>query len=250
MSNLTYIYTLEYPEGNIRYVGKSDNPKKRFKRHLEEGFKNTLTHKKAWLNGLLTKGEKPILNIIDEVSKSDWVLSEQYWISQFRSWGFSLVNSTIGGDGNVCTCLEIKDKMRNTLLERYDSGDIVVWNKGLVGVSCGWEKGKNRTEENKQQISKTKKEYYKENDPWNKGLKGFQEAWNKGGTWSDEIKEKFSKAHKGKKLSEKHKQSLKDAYKIKLEYVCPWCNKSSKNNRFLGWHFDNCKFKKDVEVKS
>lgn len=244
--NTTFIYTLEYPEGNIRYVGKADNPEYRFKSHIQEGLKDTFTHKKAWLNGLLTKGEEPILNIIDEVPKNNWEIFEQYWISQFKTWGFDLVNSTIGGDGYVCSCPEIKEKMRNTLLERYNSGDIVVWNKGLVGISCGWEKGKTRTEENKQRISKTKKEYYKENDPWNKGLTGVQEAWNKGKTWSDEVKEKFSKAHKGKTFSEEHIQSLKDAYKIKPEYICPWCKRSSKNNRFLGFHFDKCKLKPQV----
>ena len=243
MDKTTFIYTLEFPKGNIRYVGKSDNPKRRYKTHILESESCTLTHKKAWINSLLKENKKPILSIIDEVNFDDWSIMEQYWVSQFKTWGFDLVNSTIGGDGFVNSDLEVREKIRNTLKEKYKSGEIEVWNKGKSGISTGWTKGRKRSEENKKQISQTKKEYYKENDPWNKGLVGVQEAWNKGKSWGEESKQKMRESHKGKKLSEEHKKSLKEAYKNKKEIECPYCHKKSRNNNFKRFHFDNCKFK-------
>lgn len=42
---------------------------------------------------------RPELIIIDEVPKSEWVYWEKFYISLFKTWGFSLVNYTDGGDG-------------------------------------------------------------------------------------------------------------------------------------------------------
>ena len=63
MKKMAYIYTLEHPEGNIRYVGQSIDPVDRFKHHLNEARHNICKDKSNWLKSLLEKGEKPILNI-------------------------------------------------------------------------------------------------------------------------------------------------------------------------------------------
>jgi hypothetical protein len=47
---------------------------------------------------LKQKNLKPIFEIIDEVT-SDWKFWERYWIQQFKTWGFSLTNATLGGEG-------------------------------------------------------------------------------------------------------------------------------------------------------
>lgn len=39
--------------------------------------------------------------ILDEVRHSEWKFWEQYWISQFTTWGYALKNMTPGGDGNT-----------------------------------------------------------------------------------------------------------------------------------------------------
>lgn len=97
--NTTFIYALLDPiSKNIRYIGKSNNPIKRFKEHINKS-KLTVTHKNNWILKLSKNNLKPILCIIDEVSIKEWVFWETYWISQCKTWGFNLVNTTEGGDG-------------------------------------------------------------------------------------------------------------------------------------------------------
>lgn len=94
-----YIYSLEDPEtGEIRYVGKANNIKSRFYGHLnEKGGKNT--HKKNWINFLKSKGLKPVIKVLDEVSINEWKFWEKWWYQVLKSWGLNLTNTTVGGDG-------------------------------------------------------------------------------------------------------------------------------------------------------
>ncbi len=95
----TYIYTLTDPETNeVRYVGKTNNINQRYRAHLNKTRKHQI-HKANWIKKLKQKKLKPIINIVDEVSIKEWIFWEQYWISQFKTWGFNLVNYTLGGDG-------------------------------------------------------------------------------------------------------------------------------------------------------
>lgn len=95
----TNIYILLDPETQqVRYVGKANNVSQRFKAHLNKARKHQ-KHKSNWINSLKRKGLKPIIEVIDVVSIEDWIFWETYWISQFKSWGFKLLNYTLGGDG-------------------------------------------------------------------------------------------------------------------------------------------------------
>lgn len=97
----TYIYTLEHPEtGEIRYVGKTTNPKRRSYQHFNIKICKKLGNKHLgnWLLSILNKGLIPIMTVIDECTDS-WIDSEQYWIEQFKQWGFNLLNVTKGGEG-------------------------------------------------------------------------------------------------------------------------------------------------------
>lgn len=163
----TYIYTISYPAGNVRYVGKSSNPKKRFKRHLRDARKYTTSHKLAWLNSLLNQGIDPIFEIIDRVPVGKWQEKEQYYIRKYKRLGFDLTNGTIGGDGNQDPSQEVRDKISASLKEHFKTHDI--WNKGKEGVSVGWTKGRKRTVEDKLANSLRKREEYKHREPWNKG---------------------------------------------------------------------------------
>jgi len=98
----TFIYTLTDPVTNkIRYVGKADNPEKRYRNHLNSRLNNT--YKEQWIFGLKKLNQKPILEILDIVDKNEWVYWEQYWICQLKQWGFNLTNIGIGGEGGNCT---------------------------------------------------------------------------------------------------------------------------------------------------
>ena len=101
MISKTYIYTLSDHNGNVRYVGKSDNPTKRLWTHISESKKGFDNHKHRWMRWLLKNENFPILDIIDEVFVDDWRFWESYWIEQFKAWGFKLTNSTKGGDGGI-----------------------------------------------------------------------------------------------------------------------------------------------------
>ncbi len=98
MSNaINYIYTLSDLTG-VRYVGKTNNPNTRLKNHIREAkSKRYNNHRVNWVKNLLMSNSAPILEVIDETD-GDWVWLEKYWISQFKTWGFNLVNGTDGGE--------------------------------------------------------------------------------------------------------------------------------------------------------
>jgi hypothetical protein len=95
----TFIYTLSDPKtGEIRYVGKSDNPQKRLYDHIASCSKSP-THKNNWIRSLIRENQKPILNIIDTVSIDNWQIYEIEWISKLRKEGHNLTNISDGGSG-------------------------------------------------------------------------------------------------------------------------------------------------------
>ncbi len=97
LNKKTFIYSLEYPIGNIRYIGKADNPKKRLENHIKEAKHRNKNHKDNWINSLT---ESPILNIIEETTYEHWQNRESYWINFYKEKGFDLVNGTDGGEGS------------------------------------------------------------------------------------------------------------------------------------------------------
>ena len=92
-----YIYTLDYL-GEIFYVGKTIDLKKRYKNHIRES-KNKRTHKEKFIYSVLNKGESINISILDEVDFGFENDMEIYWISQLRSWGLKLLNYNKGGEG-------------------------------------------------------------------------------------------------------------------------------------------------------
>jgi hypothetical protein len=97
----TNIYILIDPRNNlVRYVGKANNVSQRYRAHLNKARKHQV-HKANWVKCLKELGLKPIIEVIDTVPINDWVFWETYWISQFKTWGFDLINYTDGGDGST-----------------------------------------------------------------------------------------------------------------------------------------------------
>jgi hypothetical protein len=121
MENITYIYGLKDPITNeIRYVGKADNPKKRYSEHLKDKTSNS--HKSRWIEGLQKIGERPILVIIEEVNQNNWKEKEIEWISYGkRNW--KLTNITDGGEGVVISkwVLSMRGIIEGDYMDRYSS---------------------------------------------------------------------------------------------------------------------------------
>ncbi len=95
----TFIYLLRCPETNtIRYIGKANNPNKRYTEHMRKD-RTASTHKINWIQSLLNKGLKPVLEILKEVPMNEWKMWEKYYIELYRK-KFDLTNYTEGGEGS------------------------------------------------------------------------------------------------------------------------------------------------------
>lgn len=120
MNNITIYGLIDPNTQHIKYVGKTiDTPEKRLMNHLSDKAK---THKTNWLKSL--NGIIPEIIILDNCNESNWIFWEQYWISQCRTWGFKLTNTTIGGEGQsgYKPSIETREKRSNSLsgLKRTD----------------------------------------------------------------------------------------------------------------------------------
>lgn len=142
---ITYIYTLSDPTTNIvKYVGKTINPKMRYRTYIKQaknGTRNNLVIN--WVKSLLKNNLEPKLEIIDEIDGS-WEWLEQYWISQFKTWGFKLKNMTDGGDSNPMDDPEVRLKVSNhmkTLIKSPKWCENI--SKAKKGVSIHSDKQKN-----------------------------------------------------------------------------------------------------------
>lgn len=100
-----YIYSLIDPNTNeIRYIGKTNNPDNRLKRHLQSCYlekydKNT--YKSNWIKSLLRENKNPIMEIIEECDLSTVNQREIYWIDKMKNDGFKLTNLSEGGEIGV-----------------------------------------------------------------------------------------------------------------------------------------------------
>jgi len=100
---ITYIYTLVDPETDkVRYVGKTNvKPQNRYNQHIYQWKRSIrLTKVNSWIKHLSLKDKKPKMVVIDNI-KGEWIWLEQYWIAQFKTWGFDLTNHTDGGEGTT-----------------------------------------------------------------------------------------------------------------------------------------------------
>jgi len=93
-----YIYCLKDPETNdIRYIGKTTNINTRLKAHITRSRHNKY-HSARWVQSVLKKGLKPIIELVEECTEENWAERETYWISYYRQY-FDLTNILEGGEG-------------------------------------------------------------------------------------------------------------------------------------------------------
>jgi len=114
----TFIYALkelapgEFFSTKIRYVGKANDPYKRFEEHCQTKEK---CHRGNWIRSLPGRGLFLQLEVLDEVPESEWEFFEKAYIKVYREAGYNLVNVTDGGEGVTMT-LEIREKLRISAL--------------------------------------------------------------------------------------------------------------------------------------
>lgn len=92
------IYTLIDPRNNqVRYIGKSNNPKQRLANHINRSKScfNSPIH--CWIRKLLSLNLKPILFIQEICNENNWQEREIYWIQYYREKYENITNVSDGG---------------------------------------------------------------------------------------------------------------------------------------------------------
>lgn len=131
----TYIYVLKCPEGNIRYVGKTNSPKKRLSSHISEAKKGKgRRHVLNWIHSLLYKSLIPSMEIIEVCTEENWQEREKYWVEYYRSIIPNLCNNADGGLGGTGTknfseeeLFKKKEVMSNTFSKFSKSDKELIW---------------------------------------------------------------------------------------------------------------------------
>jgi len=192
----TFIYVLKCPlSGEVRYVGKTNNPEQRYKNHLNKA-RDGGTHKRNWIGLLRKKSLKPVFEIIKEVSVDEWKDWEKYYIRCYKDKGHKLVNIMDGGEGLT---------FGNQTF--FKSGSIP-WNRGVkqkVIKKCEYElcrkefspKDKRRRFCSNSCAAKAGTGFKKGSIPWIKGRKDIVSS-KKGCTLTLEVKQKISKSLMGR----------------------------------------------------
>lgn len=118
----TIIYTLADPFTlEIRYIGKTVSLlHHRLGQHLYVTGKES-NHRTNWIKSIINKGGKPIIEYLDESVWNESQILESYWIEQFSHWGFKLVNSTLGGEGNLGRIVSEESKKKMSESQRKKS---------------------------------------------------------------------------------------------------------------------------------
>ena len=79
-----FIYALKDPRleklGEVRYIGKTNNPKRRIWEHIRHSSSNI--YKNRWIKTLTKIGLKPVMEILEEVDENNWQEKEKFFIKK------------------------------------------------------------------------------------------------------------------------------------------------------------------------
>ena len=104
-----FIYELSDPRtGEIRYVGKTDNLRRRLACHIADQDK---CRKTSWIKGLKALGLNPKIGVLELSDKESWQEDEKFWIAYLKFLGFRLTNHDLGGMGAEKFSNETREKM-------------------------------------------------------------------------------------------------------------------------------------------
>jgi hypothetical protein len=124
----TFIYGLTSTiDDKIRYIGKSNDPKDRLRKHLYECRKNNeenKTHKCCWIRSVIKKGEDIKYVVLEECEFNKWEETECKYINLYEN----LTNTSKGGVGG-------SPKLFNLT---YD--ELIIWKKNNVPKNCNTKK--------------------------------------------------------------------------------------------------------------
>ena len=123
--DMVYIYALSHTVkiDDIFYIGKTEHPEIRIESHWNDKLSNPLrpgfSHKTHIIGFLKSEDEALIMDIVDVVPKSEWEFWEEYWICQFKAWGFNLSNKSKGGNSPPKMIGEENPMRREDVREKF-----------------------------------------------------------------------------------------------------------------------------------
>lgn len=178
---MRYIYTLSHPITlEIRYIGQTDNLKRRFNEHINESNnKNSSkynTHKSNWVRKITNDGLIPIINIIDTCENlEESNKMERLYIEHFTNDGLNLTNSYVSDvtEFSVETRKKMSSAKKGKKLEEIVGDEKAIELKKLYSDRMKI-KNPNRNDDPlvREKISNTLKEYFTDkNNHWAYGLK-------------------------------------------------------------------------------
>lgn len=98
--NTIAIYSLSDPRDNtVKYIGRTSNVKLRYSKHCSIGT-NVGTPKNKWVRELRDCNLKPVLEVLENVTKDSASFWERWYTQLYRSWGFDLLNNIYREFGN------------------------------------------------------------------------------------------------------------------------------------------------------
>ena len=130
----TFIYALTCPDtGEVKYVGKSNNPQIRYNTHIRE---HDSIHKAKWIESLKKDGKLPGLKILEEVPESEWAEAEKRWITYYLAMGSELTNTVVDGQPRARNKItESEEVVKFTMLAEVDLNDWLSEQANLHGRS-------------------------------------------------------------------------------------------------------------------
>jgi predicted GIY-YIG superfamily endonuclease len=199
------IYVLREPSSElIRYVGLSNNPKKRLVKHIYHR-KSDRTHKVNWIKLLRSKGLVPEMDILDDgLTLEEAKQKEIDYIKLFKACGAKLVNGTNGGDGGLGRRHTDMDRKKISERCRGKCRHTEEFKANLSKRMKGhkFHVGKKRSEEAKRKTSESLKEAYRSGKRKPRIYKH-----------SDEWKENMRKIMTGRKFSDESIAKMREAAK-------------------------------------
>jgi group I intron endonuclease len=212
-----FIYKITAPFGAV-YIGQTINVYKRKYAYKRLGFKKQT---KLW-NSYQKYNWEPFqeFEVIEECicgeDKCNINDREIYWISYYDSFKNGL-NCTEGGKGQLSKIWTNDERQKQREITLLNGTGFIKGNK--------INKGKILSDEHKDKIRESCKEYLLNNEHWNKGKILSDEVKKKisnsvsgekngfyGKTHTDEIKKKMCESHTGTKLSEETKKKMSESH--------------------------------------
>lgn len=242
-----FIYKFHNITNGKVYIGKTENPEKRYSSHIRSAQKGSqlLLHRALRKYGetsfsftILEENIDP--SVIDE-REIFYIRSHDCCVLDGHDKGY---NMTRGGDGFDSATSSYY------LTERTSKGENP-FSKGNSGYEAAMEHNNKRiqegthnflTEKHRKKVSDTQKQLVKSGDHSLSGIRGSEQSKRVQKKRIEEGTFHMLSAEMKEHQRTKTLQAIMEGrHNSQIEHICPHCRKSGKGTSMFRWHFNNCK---------